>query len=117
MTNTINIGRLESDNFQNDREKVIAKNIDSVFNKQTFAILGNIHAAKKKISFSGVDILPTGFILKTKYFDKLSSIQLNPLSGQIYSFTKQTISKNEDFSEYADFTFNIDVVRFNILLL
>lgn len=100
-----------SDNFQNEREKIMATNILNSLEKQTFVILGNIHCSKKIINISDFKIIPTGYYIFKKLKNDVVNINLIPKKGKFYNLSIKEIaldsfsefSKNYDFNYYLEF--------------
>jgi hypothetical protein len=71
---------------QEEVEKGIANKIlETINNNKTFAIMGNIHASKKKINFPKQKIVPAGFLIYEKLKDRMSSIILTAKSGEFFN--------------------------------
>ncbi len=100
----------KSEDFQNDRETKIADNIINSLEKQTFVILGDIHASKKILEFSNLKIIPTGYILFKKFKDSFVNINMVPKEGKFYNLTIKEITSdllpeiknNYDYEYYLD---------------
>ncbi len=85
--------------FQNEREKIMAKNILKSAEKQTFAILGNIHASKKIIDIAGVKIIPTGYYIFKELKRDFVNINLIPKTGRVHNLSIKKIT-SKTFQEY-----------------
>ena len=93
---------------QGEAEKLIAKNIlDRAKNRKTFAVLGNIHASKKKINLFGKTIITAGFLINQEIKEKMFSILLKPESGKFFSNGLKEIN----YFENDSFDKNFDHVR------
>ena len=83
----------KSDDFQNNREKIIANNILLNNRGKLCAVLGNIHASRKEINFSNLKINPVGSILSKKLKDKLLTINIVPKKGKFYNFSIKEVEE------------------------
>lgn len=99
---------------QNQREIMMAENIinNLSLNKKTFAILGNIHASKNKLSFNSLEIIPTGYILHNKLKDKIISILFVCENGSFFNIKEKKINKEyfEGFKKNFDYIYKIKKV-------
>ena len=106
-----------SDDFQNDRERVIADNILLNKREKLVAVLGNIHASKKEINFPNLKIIPVGNIIFQRLKDKFLTINLVPKKGEFYNFSVKKIDgTTSPPSEFYDYTFSIEKVSPSKLL-
>jgi uncharacterized iron-regulated protein len=102
----------ESDDLQNEREKVMARNILASLARKTFAILGNIHASKEIISISAIKIIPAGWYISKKLKKGLVSINLIPKKGKFYNLSIKEIDSNSlsGFNKNYDFNYYLESV-------
>lgn len=107
VADSININ---SENLQNEREKIIADNILKNTTKKTFVILGSVHVANKIINISGIKIIPSGYYLYKKIKDAVN-INLVPKKGKFINVSlKQVDSSLKDFNQYYDYIYYLDCV-------
>lgn len=99
-------------NSQEEKERGLANNIlNSLENKKTFVILGNIHASKEIAKLPGISIVPTGKILSEKLGNKVFTINILPLKGKFFNFGVKEIEGYDDsFNNGFDYILRIKKV-------
>jgi len=101
-------------NTQNKKERGIAENITKILDtEKTFAVLGDVHASKKRLSFGKTDILPAGFILFNKLSNKMFSIRILPKKGEFFNLGLKKVFNNKSqgsFNEGFDYILEIENV-------
>ncbi|MEK7087193.1 MAG: hypothetical protein AAB958_00630 [Patescibacteria group bacterium] len=97
---------------QGEMEKGLAENILKLINgKRTFAILGNIHASKNRITLRNLDITPAGFLIKQKIKDKMYSILFKAKGGEFFNNGIKRIEYNKDDSFDKNFDYIYELER------
>lgn len=87
---------------QNEKEIGLAINIiNSIKDKKTFAILGDVHTSKKEVSLGSIKIIPAGLLISERLNEKMVSIR-------IASREKELTPEEAKFNSGFDYTFNID---------
>ncbi len=94
---------------QNKREEQLASNILKVLSaKNTFVILGNVHASKKGFIYGKNNIRTAGLLLTQKLKSQLLSINFLPSSGHFFNRHLQKVdSYDEQLSKNFDITFDV----------
>lgn len=98
---------------QEEMEKGIADNILKLANnKKTFAILGNIHASKNKITMGNLTIIPAGFLVYEEIGDEIYSVLLKAKSGKFFNNGIKRIkyNKNDLFDKNFDYIYELERV-------
>ena len=98
---------------QGEMEKGLAENILKLINgKRTFAILGNIHASKNRITLRNLDITPAGFLIKQKIKNKMYSVLLKAKGGEFFNNGIKRIkyNKDESFDKNFDYIYELERV-------
>lgn len=94
----------------NIRDKIMAENVlNHLKEKQLIVLTGNIHTCKKEIKINNSFFETMGSILKKKLGSSVYTVNLMPLSGQVFNNTIKNIKFN-DIKEFYDFTFTIEKV-------
>lgn len=93
---------------QEELERSMAENIKKVLDKkQTFVILGDMHASKNPLNFQGLGLETAGSVLFKEFQSDFFNIRIVPRSGKFFNFGIKEI--NEDFLD-EDFNKNFDYV-------
>ena len=90
---------------QEEKEEALTKKVlDLAKYGYLFVILGDIHAAKRIITFGDKKIVPAGYRIHSKLNGKVISIRLSPQSGSFFNVTKKIVSQeNKSFDNYFDY--------------
>ncbi|MEK7198200.1 MAG: hypothetical protein AAB648_01920 [Patescibacteria group bacterium] len=97
---------------QEEMEKGLAENILKLTNgKRTFAILGNIHASKNKITLENLNITSAGFLIKQKIKNKMYSVLFKVKSGEFFNNGLKRIEYNKDDSFDKNFDYIYELER------
>lgn len=107
VANSLNV---DSENFQNEREKIMAENILMNTTKKTFVISGSVHVANKIIDISGIKIIPSDYYLYKK-IKNIININFVPKKGKfINGSLKNVDSSLKDFNQYYDYIYYLESV-------
>jgi len=107
VADSINV---DSEHFQNEREKIMAANILKNATKKTFVILGSVHASKKIINISGIKIIPSGYHICER-IKEVVNINLVPRKGKFINISvKHVDSSLKDFNQYYDYIYYLECV-------
>ncbi|MBM3230182.1 erythromycin esterase family protein [Candidatus Pacearchaeota archaeon] len=94
-------------------ERSLADTIQkSLSTTRTCAILGNIHASKKKIILNDLTITPAGLLLSQKLKDQVVSILFKPKKGTFYNNGIGTVeyAENDLFDTHFDYVCELEQV-------